>query len=168
MQFLMHLANTRLPWFSLFLTIVLSSLLQYLSPNPSILNFEFAGSIEEAQRQISVWGDEGRLLAIRQTYLDFAFLLSYPLTLCLFILRVAQKQPEGLRQFGITLGALQPVAGLLDAVENLALLKTLHGSTSNLFPVIAYYGAAGKFLIVIGGIIFLIIGAILNIGLREK
>lgn len=155
------------PFYALGVTILMIGLLQYFAPDPSILEFEFAGSIGDAKQLMEEWGEEGRQAARRQTYLDFLFLLSYPVTLCLFILRVARQQPDGLRQFGITLGGMQFVAGALDAIENISLLKMLDGSMSSIYPLIAYYGAAGKFLIVIGGIVFLIIGTILNLGSKE-
>lgn len=55
------------------------------------------------------------------------------------------------------------LAGLLDAVENYALIKVLLGSRDEIWPVAAKYCAGPKFAIVGVGLIYVIVGAVVNL-----
>lgn len=155
-----QLATTRWPFLFLALTLLMTVIMQRVGPQPSIVGFELAGSLDKADALLRQWGEAGRQQAIRQTYLDFLFILLYAPTFALFCRRVARGQTGFWEQLGLGLGWLMLTAGMLDVVENLAMLKTLHGSRADLYPTLAFYCASGKFLLLLTGAIYLLTGSI--------
>ncbi len=68
-----------------------------------------------------------------------------------------------LYKFGLLIAQLQFIAGLFDAIENVALIKLLLGSQNGIYSLIAYYFASMKFAIIAIGIIYIIIGLIASL-----
>jgi hypothetical protein len=125
----------------------------------NIVHFELAGTPEQALRITESWGASGRAAAFGQTVVDYLFLLSYPNAIALGILAVLMNtRNRTVWMAGRNLAWLQWLAGALDAVENLALLGILKGHVVSPLPEIAWWCAAPKFLIVIAGILFVLVG----------
>jgi hypothetical protein len=152
---LYQLSSTRAPFWLLLLMVILIFIMQVLSPPPSIVPFEFASTFEEAEAWLRKWGYTGQRQAIIQTYVDFLFLMVYATTLALFCFRLAREQEDFYRSISLFLGWSMFVAGLLDAIENVAMLQTLYGNQSDFFPLLSSYTALGKFLIIGIGFIYL-------------
>ncbi|WP_322937861.1 hypothetical protein [Nocardioides bizhenqiangii] len=95
----------------------------------SIVPFELAGTDQRAREILAGWGDDGVDAARRSLYLDFPFLLGYAGLGAL--LAAASAEPVGdagrawLTPIGWGAAAGAVLAGVLDAVENLALLRTI-------------------------------------------
>jgi len=137
-------------------------LMQWAAPHPSIVGFELAGTLEKADAVLNQWGETGRQRAIRQTWLDFLFLVLYAVTLALFCWRAAQGQTGIFRILGLAVGWLALFAGLLDGVENIAMLQSLYGSRKPVFPALAYICASAKFMLILVAASYLLVYALLR------
>ncbi|WP_367156034.1 hypothetical protein [Methylomonas sp. HYX-M1] len=91
-----------------------------------IFQFELAGSIENAERIMGSWRKAG-LEAVARTsiWLDFAFLLAYPLLLAIAGWLLAASGPPGLRKIGNGMAYTVLACAPLDAVENIGMLRML-------------------------------------------
>lgn len=129
-----------------------------------IIAFELAGNQATAAGIIEAWKRAGLIeAAFRNLRLDYLFLLCY--SSCLAVACVLATQ--WLRWLGaqtVIAGTLlawaQFVAAGFDAVENFALLKELSGSVWTGWPLIAYWCAVPKFLIVLAGFIYFLAGIV--------
>ena len=152
------------------LTIVVMFVLQVLGgplitdAAPSgIVSFELAGTLARAQRMVESWGPVGRIYAGLNLGLDFLFLVAYPLCIglgCVMVARAFSARLAFLSPVGVVLAWGQWLAGLLDAIENCALIQLLLGSQNASLPVVAQGCAIPKFLIVGLGILYVLLGAL--------
>jgi hypothetical protein len=123
------------------------------SGGPGIVEFEMAGSPERAEEILDGWGVVGREAAERAIGIDYGFLVAYSLFLALATATVAARLSGSWKGVGIALAWLSLLAGLLDAVENTALLYVIRayrsGSIGSLAPTVAAQAAGAKFAIVL-------------------
>lgn len=129
----------------------------------SIVDFELAGTLAKSQAIMKVWGEANVLqIARQQTYVDFVFLVLYSLTIALGCgLAARQFSPgSGLATVGLYLAWAQFAAGLLDAIEDVALLALLQGAQNPSLPFIARWCALPKFAIVGLGVTYVLIGGL--------
>ena len=135
----------------------------------SIIGFEFAGTPEKAHVMVEAWQTNGVLdFVFFLTGFDYLFMITYSSFLWLACLSVAEGLPSRLSGFFIVLAWLQPVAALLDAVENLALYKILSGSVKSLWPMLSVACATPKFTIALIAVVACSIGAAYKIVKRGK
>jgi hypothetical protein len=123
-----------------------------------IVSFEFAGDLASARRMLESWGDEGRSAALLILRLDFLFLAAYAPGLALLCAAAADRTHAAgsrLARPGSVLAWGQLAAGGLDAIENLALLRVLAGSSASVWPALAAACAGPKFALVAAGIGYL-------------
>jgi hypothetical protein len=73
-----------------------------------------------------------------------------------------------LANLGILTAWAQFGAGLLDGVENYALIRVLFGTETVVWPVVARWCALPKFSIVGAGLIYVMIGTIVAVVLKVK
>ncbi len=136
-----------------------------------IVSFEFAREISNAQSMVASWGSQGQVYAGLNLGLDYLFILSYVGAIglgCVLVSTSLSKEKAALVGcLGVGLGWGQLVAGLLDAVENYALIRVLLGSAEELWPAVARLCATSKFLLVGAGLAYIIVGVVW-IALREK
>lgn len=157
-----------------FLTMVALQVLgsRLITPDApmGIVSFELAGSPERAQNIMESWDATIQLYAAIDLGLDFLFLVAYSITLVLCCLLIMGSIKN---RFFIVTGHVMVygsfLAGLLDAVENYALIKTLFSQGNSTFPFIAKWCAIPKFTIVglvlvysIAGGIFILIKRLLK------
>lgn len=123
----------------------------------NIVAFELAGSIETAQAIISNWSLEQIAKVKTSIYLDFGFILAY-CSAFMFACRAAANYSgvQFFTQTGRQLAWIVWLAGLFDAIENIAMLRTLSVITQ-LSVSIAFYFAAFKFAILLVALIFVLI-----------
>lgn len=136
-----------------------------------IVGFEFAGELAVAQRILESWGEAGRTRAGLSLGLDYLFLMLYACALALACTGMAGRLSRHWRGAG-TLGAAlawgQLAAGLLDAVENFALIRLLLGSQGAAWPPLARWCAAAKFSLVGAGLVYLLAGLALAAIARDR
>jgi len=128
----------------------------------SIIDFELAGTLSKAQTIMAGWGEANKQVARWQTYVDFVYLVLYPLTITLGCGLAARQFSAGswLVTVGLYLAWAQLAAGLLDAIEDVALLQLLQGSQNPSLPLIARWCALPKFAIVGLGLTYVLIGVL--------
>ena len=136
------------------------SLITEIAPG-GIISFELAKDIDQSIDIISSWDLNARINAGLSLGVDFLFLAAYAIffaTACYLIAQKYVNRTNWIYKTGLLLAKLQFVAALLDAIENVALIKLLLGSNNSILPLIAYYFASIKFVIIAIGIIYIIIG----------
>lgn len=134
-----------------------------------IISFEFAGKISSAQNMIQSWNEVEKNIAGISLGFDYLFLVSYALTICLgcvFVTRSFSQQNKLLINFGAILAYAQFVAAILDSIENYALIKILLGSQQEMLAVVAYWCALPKFVIVVIGVGYIVLGLVLYFLIR--
>ncbi len=127
-----------------------------------IVSFEFAGELSSAQRMVESWGPIGQVYAGLNLGLDFLFLVAYPITIalgCVLVSRSLSSRALPLAVLGVWLAWGQLLAGILDGVENYALIQVLLGGQDVLMPALARACATVKFALVGIGILYVLAGA---------
>jgi hypothetical protein len=135
-----------------------------------IVSFELAGNIQQVSRILAEWGPEGRVYAALSLGLDYLFLIVYALFIslaCVLIARYLTLKITFLAAGGFVLGWGQFFAAILDAVENLALIRLLLASQEESWPVIARWCAIVKFGIVGAGLAYILIGTLIVLTLKS-
>ncbi len=133
-----------------------------------IVDFELAGTPDQAVEILDDWGRDGREGAEQAIRIDFAYLVAYSLLLTLACASVAiilgERGWVRTARAGWRLAALSPLAGVLDGVENIALLRVLGGYESGTVIAsatqVANVAASAKFAIVMVGFAFVIIAVV--------
>jgi len=127
-----------------------------------IVSFELAGSAARAQQMVASWGPEGRMAAALIQGIDYLYLIVYSVFLMLAGLALAERLRSRWPGFSVVLrgfALLMPLAGALDAIENFALIRLLWGSEHDLWAQLALIAAIPKFVIALGTLLLLVIGA---------
>lgn len=154
------------------LQVINSSLRNEVAPY-GIISFELAGHLYPAQNIVESWGQKGQVYAGLSLGLDYLFLVFYAGSIglgCVLVGRSLSRRRELFFSVGISLAWGQICAALLDGVENYALIRVLIGSEKEVWPVLARWCAIPKFLIVMSGFAYIIIGviAVMVISARER
>jgi len=131
-----------------------------------IVSFEFAGSLSNASAMLGSWDSQARIAAGLSLGLDYLFLFVYAGAIGLGCVLTAksrfQRAPIGMT-IGHALAWGQLGAALLDAVENYGLARVLLGAQTDLWPLVAFWCAGPKFVIVALGLAYVLIGFIVLI-----
>lgn len=130
-----------------------------------VLDIEMPWSTERAQEVNKALGEAGIAVAMKQTKLDFVFLVLYPLAISLTCALVAGSLSGKGSAIGMTVARAVLFAGLLDAVENVAMLQMLGGTTSSPWPQLSTTCALLKFTLVLGGLVFVLVGGLWRMAL---
>ncbi len=146
--------------------LALGSPLKTSAAPSGILSYEFAGTLDLAREIVDSWGTKGRVFAGLNLGLDYLFLVSYTICIglgCVLLARSVAGRSRFLHSIGMILAWGQVGAGLLDALENYALIRVLLGSARDYWPVVARWCAIPKFLLVALGLIFILLTAVLGV-----
>lgn len=164
-------------WAALVVTLAVMGILQ-VSGAPlktkeapgGIVTYELAGKLPKTQAILNSWDERAKIYAGLNLGFDFLFLLVYPFSIGLGCALVAGGFGAGFwGGTGMLLAWLLPLAGLLDAIENYALIRLLLGSQETALSGLAKWCAIPKFAIVIAGIVYVLGGAAaLWLGKRRK
>ena len=130
-----------------------------------IFDYEFAGDVTTAEKIVDSWGEQGRIYAGLNLGLDYLFLVAYASAIglgCVLVARGLADRGKFFSNLGIYLAWAMFLAALLDAIENYALIKVLLGSMDEIWPAVAKCCAGPKFAIVGVGLLYVIIGAVIN------
>ena len=129
-----------------------------------IISFELAGDVSTAQAILDSWDSQARIHAAFGLGFDFLFLLLYSTVIgyaCAWVSSGLRDTMRSLALLGLLLAWGQWLAALLDGVENTALWIILTSGPSVPWPQVAWWCAAIKFIIVIFGLIYAMLGGIL-------
>jgi hypothetical protein len=131
---------------------------------PSIVEFEFVGSLERAEEMLAEWGAEGRDDARWSLWIDFGFMAAYGALLAVAALAIRDFARErGLRRLaaaGVAAPFVAVAAALFDAAENTALLLILGGHGGSVAPPLATAFASVKFVLLIVAIGYVVWGLV--------
>jgi len=127
------------------------------APN-GIVSFELAGNIKPAAKILDSWNSGAQLFAAFGLGLDYLFMPAYALTLSLGILLAAGRHKGVFARLGAWLGWGALAAALVDAVENFALWHFMLGDFQALWPRLAAYCAVIKFVFLLLGLVYALIG----------
>jgi hypothetical protein len=138
---------------------VLGAPLQSADAPAGIVSYEFSGDTEGANVILNSWDDRAKLYAALNLGLDYLFMPAYATAIALAAIWVGQAIGGRTHSFAIWLAWGQWLAALLDATENVALIKMLLDTTAAPWPQLAYWCAAVKFALVLFGLLFVLVGA---------
>jgi hypothetical protein len=122
-----------------------------------IVSFELAGSGAAAAAILDSWSPGVRELAMLNLGLDYLYLVAYPALLSLACFGVAGRLRErsaGLARIGIALSWAVLAAGVLDAIENAALIRIVASGPSDALARAAWLAAVPKFALVLAGLAY--------------
>jgi hypothetical protein len=116
-----------------------------------------AGDI--VQFELHEWITHGKYnLAVMSIYFDFLFILLYTMGLgvtCIFLAGLTGH--EILQRAGKFFASLLIVAGICDAIENVAMLNSMQGTMTQWSVILTYDMATTKFSIVILSVLFIFV-----------
>ena len=116
-------------------------------------------------------GDEGKIYAGLNLGFDYLFMTAYARAIglgCVLVARGLADRGKFVSNLGIYLAWGLILAALLDAVENYTLIKVLLGSVDEIWPAVAKYCAGPKFAIVGIGLLYVIVGGVVNMAGRKS
>lgn len=126
----------------------------------SMIDLEMAGSINFANHILQYWEDRGVLDWLYfHLGIDYLFIFSYSVFL-FFACHSAALQLKSFPFFihlGLVVGWVQPAAGILDVVENYALLHVLSNTSDEFWAQLANWCAIPKFAISLSGLAYCVL-----------
>ena len=121
-----------------------------------ILSYEFAWTKPQADSILTSWASI-KETARQQLLIDFGFLVFYPLTLSLACAMLAGSAFNKMAVVGAFISWAVLLAGPLDAVENLSLLRMLGTGGSEFLARLAGFCAGVKFALVYSSLGYLVL-----------
>lgn len=125
-----------------------SSLRENAVTTSGIIDLEFARTVERAGQIYNAWKPDLVTLAMKNTGIDFLFLVSYAAFLFSSCFLLAKRYDGFWRRTGITIARLTIAAASFDMVENILLFRTLGGSFNKEVIAATYIFAGIKFILV--------------------
>ena len=123
-----------------------------------IISFELAYSLDHSIAILNSWDEKAKLHAGISLGFDYLFMTSYSILLFSLIRTIIDNlSNEFLIEVGKTLSIMMIFAGLLDALENYALIELYLGNLKQVYSSIAFYSASLKFAFIGFGITFIVI-----------
>lgn len=151
-------------------TLVITFLFRFIGPSqPTIVDFELAGSVEKAQAIIDAWNPTDCIRAGFSLGFDYLYMPVYSTTIALACIMVASVLKKNVWQtIGILLAWGLWIAALFDATENLALLTELLGNNVAPWPQIAQICATIKFGLIMLGLLYVVAGVTAKVLVRKS
>jgi hypothetical protein len=149
---------------------VLDRPLQTGAAPQGIVSFELAGTLDRAQAILDSWDAEARVYAGLSLGIDYLFMVAYAGAIGLGCALIGDRLLSRRKRLGALGGWLAwglIAAGLLDALENFSLIRTLLGSMETLWPSIARWSATGKFLLIGLGLLYVLIAGVVALFSRS-
>jgi len=129
-----------------------------------IVSYELAGTSENAAAILESWDSNARVHAGLNLGLDYLFIAAYVSAIglgCVLVGKLLGRRVGWLERLGGYLAWAVVLAGVLDFVENYALIRLLLGSRAAWLAPAARWCAIPKFLIVLMGLLYVMPGAII-------
>jgi hypothetical protein len=158
-------------------TLLIGGLLVAIDPHardsadPSIVEFELAGTQDRADEIRADWGVSGSDAAKRSLWIDYAYILAYVTFLALACLATRdlalQRGWRRMAAFGLAAAPFAAAAGAFDAIEDVGLLLAVNGHGGDLAPGLARVCASMKFLLLAVTLAYLGAGLALRLRFRH-
>jgi hypothetical protein len=136
-----------------------------------IVSFELAGNTANTERILESWDPNARIYAGLNLGVDFLFIDAYVGAIglgCVLAGTLLERRSHPLGVAGRYLAWAIVLAGMLDCVENYALIRLLLGSRQTWLAVVARWCALPKFLIVFAGLLYIALGLILSLSMLGR
>ncbi len=136
-----------------------------------IVSYELAGKVSGGEKNLASWDAMARERAAFVQGLDFLFIPIYAGAIafgCSMAAGVLRRKGWRVASLGAPLAWSVFLAGLLDVLENIALVVMLFGAPVNPWPQIAFWCAVPKFGFIVLGILYSLFGGVLHIVWRKK
>lgn len=146
-------------------TLIITVLFRFIGPaHPTIVDFELAGSVPQAQAIIDAWNETDRIRAGFSLGFDYLYMPIYSTTIALACVMAAGVLQKKLwLGGGLLLAWGLWIAALCDATENLALFTVLLGNNVAPYPQIAQICATLKFGLIVLGLLYVAVGVVLRL-----
>ncbi|AXG69317.1 hypothetical protein KORDIASMS9_01537 [Kordia sp. SMS9] len=137
-----------------------------------IISFELANTLENSTQILNSWETtDGAMQSTEWSlWFDYIFIVTYVFLLCLLIHRVRRtvwkNQASLAYRFGIVMMRMVLYAGIMDMVENFALLQLFYGDLQTHWATLAFVMALLKFIHLALGILYVLIG-LLTAGIKK-
>ncbi len=150
-------------------TLIITLLFRFIGPaQPTIVDFELAGSVDKASQIINAWNENDRIRAGFSLGFDYLYMPVYSTTIALAcIMAAGVLKSKAWHSIGLLLAWGLWIAALFDAIENLALFTELLGSNVAPYPQIAQICATIKFGLILLGLLYVIAGVIGKVVVRK-
>ena len=130
----------------------------------SIMNIEMPWTQTEAETVVRIWKDKQQIdAAIKQTRLDFLFLLIYPAALSLACVMASGSQTGLMANVGGILSWAVLFCTPLDFTENVFILKMLDGALQTPIPQLTTFVSLIKWVLIAIASLYLLAGGVLKI-----
>ena len=151
-------------------TLVITFLFRFIGPaQPTIVDFELAGSVDKAAQIINAWNEPDRIRAGFSLGFDYLYMPVYSTTIALAcILAASVLIRNAWRMFGLLLAWGLWLAAICDATENLALFTVLLGNNVAPYPQMAQICATIKFGLILAGLLYVVVGVVLRVVRRSS
>jgi len=127
-----------------------------------MVSLQLAGNLAAAREILASWGPAEKSWAVLNLGIDYPYLLAYATTLGLACLLLARQfvSCRCVALSGVLLSWGVMVAMLLDAVENVLLLRLLLGDLRESWAVLAFWCAVPKYALVLAALAYLGVGGL--------
>ena len=128
-----------------------------------IISYELAGEVTKAQDILDSWDTNARLRAAFVQGFDFLFIPVYVAAIgvgCGIASKLIRVKSRPLASLGTILAWAIILAGILDIIENIALVIMLLDMAAAPLPQIAFWCAGPKFMIILLGISYIFYAAL--------
>ncbi len=151
-------------------TLVITLLFRFIGPaQPTIVDFEVAGSVQQAQAIIDTWTANEHVHAGFSLGFDYLYMPVYSTTIALAcVMAAGVVKRKAWHSVGILLAWGLWIAAIADATENLALLTELFGNNIAPWPLIAQLCATIKFGLIVLGLLYVVAGLVLRLTRRSS
>jgi hypothetical protein len=120
-------------------------------PEPGIIAFELAKTIDNANAMVATWEAADALGQKKfSLYFDYIFIIGYAGSLFIILREWWAKNDK---QWIYYLGFLPILAGILDGIENFGLLQIVYHQGNQFSASLAFYCASVKFAILLPSIL---------------
>lgn len=135
-----------------FITVIGAIILRWVDQvEPGIIPFELAKTLENANAMVAQWEVQGALPQKKfSLYFDYIFIFGYAGSLFIILKEWYQKTDKKILFY---LSFLPIIAGALDGIENLGLLKIIYKQGTQFYASLAFYCASVKFIILLPSIL---------------
>ena len=146
-------------------TLVITFLFRFIGPaQPTIVDFELAGSVPKAQAIIDAWNENDRIRAGFSLGFDYLYMPVYSTTIALAcVMAAGVLKRNAWHTSGLLLAWGLWLAAISDATENLALLTELLGNNVAPWPSVAQICATIKFGLILLGLLYVVAGVVLRL-----
>ena len=133
-----------------------------------IVDLEMARTVQQATIIYNAWQPDLVLIAKRNTFIDFLFLISYATCLCTACILISRNFKGLVRRTGVTISILVIVAAAFDALENVLMITTLSAHFKKEIVASTFIFASIKLMLVGVALLYIVLSLLSQLLLQKK